>query len=309
MLTFLLVAAALLPAIVLCCYIYAKDRVEKEPIGLLLRLLIAGAVCCLPAALIEGVILGAIDKFFAQFITQSADGTLLIAKEVYVIYQFLKNFIGIALVEEGLKFLALFLITKNNKEFNSLFDGLIYAIFVSLGFAALENILYVTSNGFGNAAMRAVTSIPGHMFFAVLMGYYYSLWHISEKAGALESDLKGKGILHPTTPSITYGRFVALSLIMPVAVHGFYDYCCTYGSGLAILVFYIFLIGMYIYCFGKIRKMSNSDAPVTGYAAAIVVKRFPQLRPYFFGETPANAEPVENEQTNTEISEENQEIN
>ena len=92
----LLIGAGLLPAIVLCVYIYIKDRVEKEPLGLLIKLLIAGVVICFPVVLFEEILL---DIFKGNAI--------------------LENFVGIALVEEGFKLIAVLIFTKNNKEFNA----------------------------------------------------------------------------------------------------------------------------------------------------------------------------------------------
>ncbi|MBQ1224165.1 MAG: PrsW family intramembrane metalloprotease, partial [Oscillospiraceae bacterium] len=131
----LLVCAALLPALVLCIFVFIKDRVEKEPFSLLLLLFILGVISCFPAAEIEGVLFSALDGIFAPF-TYVKDGVTYLSGISYYIYHALKYFIGVALVEEGVKFLALFLVTRNNKNFNCLFDGLIYSVFVSLGFAA-----------------------------------------------------------------------------------------------------------------------------------------------------------------------------
>lgn len=132
--TVLLTCAALLPAVVLLIYIYIKDRVEKEPIGLLLTLFALGAVICLPAALIEEIFSVVIDGVFSTF-AYDIGGSLYLMSGTNKLYVFVSNFIGVALVEEGLKFLILILVTRKNKNFNSLFDGIIYSVFVSLGFA------------------------------------------------------------------------------------------------------------------------------------------------------------------------------
>ena len=171
--TILLVIAGLVPAVVLCFYVFSKDKVEKEPLPLLLKLLLLGAISCLPAAYLETAIISVIDGIFKN---------LTMTPILDRIYKAVYYFIGVALVEEGLKWLILYYVTKNNKEFNCIFDGMIYAIFVSLGFAAFENVLYVMEYGWINAVMRAILSVPGHMFFAVMMGWYYSLWHITELA-------------------------------------------------------------------------------------------------------------------------------
>lgn len=260
--TGVLVAAALLPAIVLCIYVFKKDRVEKEPLGLLLRLLIYGAVSCAPAALLEKFLGGIIDPLFGGS---------------FIIHTFVTMFFGVALVEEGVKYIGLNWLTKKNSEFNCLFDGLIYSVFVSLGFAALENVLYVTSYGIGNAVVRAVLSVPGHMFFAVLMGYYYSLAHITDKAAAIEKDLIAKGYIAQVGQPFDSARYRFKSMLLPILAHGAYNFCCSIGSTAATLGMLAIIIYLYIHCFGKIKKMSAGDGDTTDYAIGMILRKYPGM--------------------------------
>ena len=178
-----LLLLALAPACVLLFYIWKKDKSEKEPPGLLLLLFFGGVLSCLPASILETLLITPIEQAFGfDDATTIADGGVS-----FVIGSFLEYFFGVALVEEGLKFLVMFLLTHKSRHFNSLFDGMIYAIFVSLGFAAFENIFYVFDYGVGTALVRAVMSVPGHMFFAVFMGYYYSMWHLYKTANTVEN--------------------------------------------------------------------------------------------------------------------------
>ena len=271
-----LVCAALFPAIALCIYVFKKDRVEKEPIGLLISLAFLGCVICFPAAEIEGAAFDLIEKFFTPYAVEQ-DGVKYLTGTAFKMYNACKYFVGVALVEEGLKFLVLVLMTRKNKNFNSLFDGLIYAVFVSLGFAALENVLYVVKNGWINALMRAVMSVPGHMFFAVLMGYYYSMWHMYEKAKRKERSLKRDGLLSPDAKEFSGSRHIVLSLLVPILAHGLYDYCCTDGSTLATIGLYAFLLFLYIYCFGRIKKMSKDDMLDVTYSNLLVLRKHPHL--------------------------------
>jgi RsiW-degrading membrane proteinase PrsW (M82 family) len=226
---FLLLCAALFPAIALCIYVFKKDRVEKEPMGLLLSLFFLGMVICFPAAEIENVLLGFIDSVFLPFGVE-VGGEVVLNNAVYQTYIVCQNFIGIARVEEGLKLLILLWRTSKNKNFNSLFDGVVYAVFVSLGFAALENILYVRQYGWMNALMRGILAVPGHTFFGVLMGYYYSLWHMYEKAGERELQLKQAGLAGNLQKTFSGKRYLALSLLIPTLAHGMYDFSCTSNS-------------------------------------------------------------------------------
>ncbi len=272
----LLVCAALLPALVLCIFVFIKDRVEKEPLSLLLLLFILGVISCFPAAEIEGVLFSALDGIFAPF-TYVKDGVTYLSGISYYIYHALKYFVGVALVEEGVKFLALYFVTRRNKNFNCLFDGLIYSVFVSLGFAAYENVLYVLDYGWMNALMRAIMSVPGHMFFSVLMGYYYSMWHMTVKAREKERELKAEGKITRNAPEFSGKRYIVLALLMPTLAHGLYDYCCTIDSTAATIVFYAFLLFLYIYCFSKINRMSRTDMSDEEYANALVLLKYPRL--------------------------------
>ena len=258
----ILVAVALLPVIVLCTFVFIKDKTEKEPIGLLLKLLLFGALTCIPAAIIE-IILGKIILGIVPF-----GGYAYYAADA---------FIGVALVEEGVKLAVLVLFTRKNKEFNCIFDGLIYAVFVSLGFAALENILYVLQNGLAVGIMRAVLAVPGHMFDAVLMGYFYSIWHLKEKAAFVENTLRKNGAIRTDVAPFTYKKEMWLTLLVPVAAHGFYDFCCFVGTGWSTLLLIAFVIFLYIYCFRKIFKMSRVDAYENTYVNSMMIEKYPEL--------------------------------
>ncbi|MBQ3055151.1 MAG: PrsW family intramembrane metalloprotease [Oscillospiraceae bacterium] len=272
-----LLVAALLPAVALCIYVFKKDRVEKEPIGLLLLLFGLGALSCLPIYYVERFFHWLLDVIFAPLGEADANGNVMLSSGVFYLYHFLKYFIGVALVEEGFKFLFLVLATKKNKNFNCLFDGMIYAIFVSLGFAALENIKYVANYGFIVAIRRAVLSVPTHMFCAVLMGYYYSLWHIGDQVVRMERDLKARNIIRAKTPEVEVRGSIVLCLLIPTLAHGFYDFCCTLNSDLANFAFYAFVIFLYIHCFKKIRQFSVTDGYTGDYANGLLVRKYPEL--------------------------------
>ncbi|MDD7494375.1 MAG: PrsW family glutamic-type intramembrane protease, partial [Eubacteriales bacterium] len=147
-------AAALLPAIYLMKYIYRKDTVEKEPSMLLMSLLIYGVIAALISIALEGI--GT--KILNSLMDQSTVGyTLVLA------------FVVVAMVEEGAKFAMLKRRTWREINFNYRFDGIVYAVFISLGFAAFENIGYVLGYGLSVAPARALLAVPGHMCFGVFM--------------------------------------------------------------------------------------------------------------------------------------------
>ena len=288
----LLVIFALVPAAALCIYVYRKDRADKEPIGLLVLLLVLGAAICLPAGLIETVLSEMNSGIFGAFAAES-DGEYYLSGGAWYFYQLIDNVLCVALVEEGLKWAVLLLVTRKNKHFNSLFDGIIYAVFISLGFAAYENIHYVLSFGWETAILRAFMSVPGHMFFAVIMGLHYSRWHIYTNVHALEQRLLSNGmILGPAKTSP--GRHLLLSLLAPTAVHGLYDFCCSAESAFFSMMLYILLGLLYFYCFLTVRKISATDTDDMTAAAAVVAAQHPEYAAALqslntFGAAPAAA--------------------
>ena len=272
-----LICAALLPAIALCIYVFSKDRVEKEPVGLLLLLFGLGAVSCFPAALAEGILAEIINPIFSGLGT-SQGASVALPTPLYYLYEAVSNFIGVALVEESFKFLILVLVTRKNRNFNSLFDGIVYAVFVSLGFAALENVLYVLQNGWGNAITRGVLSVPGHMFNAVMMGYYYSLWHVIDKACELEKEMIAQIGVPSNVPLFSSKKERALALLVPVFFHGFYNFCCSVSGIFWLIMLIGFVIFMYIYCFGKIRKVSKADCSDEVASLFTLAEKYPFLK-------------------------------
>ena len=274
----LMTVLAFLPSVVLLIYIYKKDRMEKEPAGLLIGLFFLGVLSVIPSVLLELAWQAGLNAvFFGRF---SADTPEISAGTVGFFYHLLNNFICIALVEEGFKWIFTFLVTRNSRHFNSLFDGVVYCVFVSLGFATAENLLYVFENGVANALLRMVTAVPAHCFFAVIMGCFYSRWHLSRKAGQLEEHLRSVGVIPPGEPVFRSGRLLFLSLLLPALAHGFYDFCATMGEWEYMLLFFLFLVLLYIFCFRSVRQLSKADMYSSFLSMDMVLRRYPQAAGY-----------------------------
>ncbi len=272
-----LTLAALVPAIALCIFVFIKDRQEKEPIKLLILLFGAGILTIIPSVIYELLFEVILDSAFAGSITITESSTTCVTAADYL-YQFLNAFFGVALAEEFFKWVAMLLITKKSKHFNSLFDGIVYAAFVSLGFAALENVLYVFEGGIGVAITRMLLSVPAHMFFGVFMGFWYSMWNINRKSNIYKNELMAKhNLTDDSRNPFPTKRFLALSLWMPVLVHGLYDFLLMTENVFCILVFIGFMIAMYIYCFKKIGKLSRSDRSDLELAKSAVFEKYPDL--------------------------------
>ena len=226
-----LLAAALLPAVVLLIYIRKMDKIEAEPTGMLMKLCGFGALTVISAVILETI------------------GSILLScflPEDSFLYIALDNFLIVAGAEEGGKLFALKKGTWKSPEFNYTYDAVVYAVAVSLGFAAVENVMYVLDGGFGTAILRALTSIPGHAVFGVFMGLYYGVAK-KEEMRRNESGM----------------RFHLVSaLIVPVLLHGFYDFTLSVGSGFFLLIFFVFFIILIIMSFLLVRKLSKQDEPV-----------------------------------------------
>ena len=152
-----LLLLAISPVIIIVLYIYFKDKFEKEPIPFLLKNFLLGAT----VSILITVILGG----FVSRLIPLIDNTS-------VFQQFLKAFVVVALVEEFSKYVIIRYYSQRSKEYNEPFDGIVYAVMVSMGFAALENVLYVLQHGISTGIMRAFTAVPAHATFAILMGYF-----------------------------------------------------------------------------------------------------------------------------------------
>ncbi len=253
-----LVAAALLPAVFLCVYVFKKDRAEKEPWWLLFLLLASGVLICFPVAEVSEWLRKVATEIFLPFTTQM-DGGNYLDGWLFDLYTAVDKFIAVAMVEEGFKWLVLLAFTKKNKHFNSLFDGIIYSVFISLGFAGFENLLYTLEYGVETAMVRMITAIPIHLFCGVSMGYYLTWYYIKHTAKVSERKLIEIGAISAKTKPLPARRFFLMSVIMPSLAHGFYNYSYSINKGWSTAVFCIFLAFLYAFCMGRVKRMSNGD--------------------------------------------------
>ena len=227
----LLLIAAILPGLFIMYYVYKKDWVEKEPMSLLIKLLVFGAIAVIPAVLME---LGGSYVVYGEF----NEPFFATKKQI-----FLDNFIVVAFSEEICKFIMLKKITWKHPAFDYRFDAIVYSVCVSMGFAVLENIMYLFDHGLSIAATRALISIPGHACFAIVMGVFYGqakLWERIGQMSKMRVDL-------------------ILAVFLPVLMHGFFDYCLSFEAGIYTLLFYAFIIAADIICFLVVKNFSKND--------------------------------------------------
>lgn len=273
---FALSAATMIPAILLCWYIYIKDREEKEPFLLLASLFIAGAAVYLPAYYLEGVIASLVDGAFSSHMTFSLTGVAQFNSESSEICHGLcQSFVSVALVEELIKWLVLFLITHKNKNFNSLFDGIVYAVFVSIGFAVVENVRYGIVDGWGTFILRAITNVPAQMTFGVIMGCLYTIWHTYLLCKKREKELKKSGVIFVHKP-FSSAPFIILSIVIPFILHGVYNFVQNQSSDLMLIIFYSFVFLLYIICFVVVHFMSAADSEDDKTVSKLIRKKYPE---------------------------------
>jgi RsiW-degrading membrane proteinase PrsW (M82 family) len=225
------IIAALLPAYFLLRYIYRHDAVEKEPPGLLLKLFVFGILAAIPAGIFE--YMG--EDLLKKYIDASSP-----------LYSVTLAFLVVAVVEEGVKYMFLKLSTWNNPNFNYRFDGVVYAVFVSVGFAAIENIMYIFSYGLSVALPRALLAVPAHMGFAVFMGAFYGSAQVCRSQGR----------------DAAMRRYLFLSYLLPVFLHGLYDACAMLHTTFTILFFYAFVIIMYIIVIRRVKLEAQRDTQI-----------------------------------------------
>lgn len=221
-----LLIAALLPALLLILYIRNMDRMKPEPVKML----------------VKGFFYGCLSAFVSLFATMFSEETPVtdIADAV------ITSFFDAAIPEECAKLLMLWLLVRKNKYFDEKIDGIVYSACVGMGFAGLENIFYLVSEDdwITIGILRAFSAIPGHFFYAVLMGFYFSkYWFGGRKK-----------------------FWLACSLIVPIIAHGIYDALLEYidiaSTEGQLLSFSLFLFGLIMLahrCIKLIKKTAKEE--------------------------------------------------
>lgn len=228
----IILTLAILPVIALMIYVYKSDKYEKEPLGMLLTAFVLG-ILSIPVVLLFDMIFE--DLFFSESV-------------------FFQAFLQAGIPEEFAKWLLFMAVIWRNKNFNEYFDGIVYACFISLGFACVENIMYVFNSetlttAISTGILRALLSVPGHFLFAVMMGYYLGLAKFRKNERT---------------------KFLIFSILIPIIAHGLFDYLLLLSSalgstglewiGVAIYLLFIYLdIKMWKIGIRHIRKLQEES--------------------------------------------------
>ena len=224
----ILISAAVIPAIFLLLRVYRLDRMEPEPPALLGRLVLMGVVATSIAKVLEYAGSGLLNGLF---------------HEETLLYDVLMYFGVVAFSEEGAKYILLKRQTWRSPDFNCRFDGVVYAVFVSLGFALWENIGYVMMYGLGTALLRAVTAVPGHACFGVFMGCWYAQAKANERIGQADA---------------SRGLRVG-AVVVPALLHGLYDFLAVATYGGPAWVFLAFVAALFALTFRTVKRFARED--------------------------------------------------
>lgn len=188
--TISILSMALIPVLLLIIFINRKDKMSPEPIGQLIKAFLLGLLSA-PLSFAVSVPSEILGLYSADVVT--------VADAIRI------SFFGAAIPEEAAKLFILWIVVRRNKYFDEKMDGIVYAACVSMGFAAFENVLYL----FGNVedymsvgVSRAITSLPAHFCFGIIMGYYYALAKFERKHRMINS---------------------VMTFVAPVVAHGIYD--------------------------------------------------------------------------------------
>jgi RsiW-degrading membrane proteinase PrsW (M82 family) len=200
---------SVLPAALLIIFIYRQDKYQKEPFKSLFKAFFGGMLSVVFTIVTVRIIDYTIGLI--PYLNQTV---------------FYDSFITAGIPEELCKFLVFMIFIWNDKNFDEYFDGIVYASFISLGFATVENIMYVMPGGIGTGIVRALISVPAHFLFGVILGYFLSL-------AKFNSNKKG--------------RYIIIGLLIAMAAHGLFDWLLMFsdrmGGALSSFIYTFFIAG------------------------------------------------------------------
>ena len=198
----ILVALALAPIVFLFTYVYLQDKYEREPLRYLIISFILGVFTAFPVL------------FISEQVDTYTNITLTAMPLVYA-------FVVVALTEEGMKYLVLRWYNYPHKEFDEPYDGIMYGVAVSLGFAAIENVMYVFMSGgdpYETGIGRMFTAVPAHAMFGVMMGYFVGRAKFLAKGSRFLERMKGLGTAVFFHGTYDYFLFLGKSYLVPFSI-------------------------------------------------------------------------------------------
>lgn len=213
-----LLLVALAPGLVIAMYVYLRDKYDREPFKLIAWTFVFGVIAAVVAALTESAF--PYDEKSATLLASAANATLVVAP-----------------IEEVAKFLVVWLFAYRSREFNEPFDGVVYCVMASMGFATIENVGYVMDGGMGIGIERAFISVPGHAAYGVIMGYYMGRAKFTQAGNSRLLLLTG--------------------LVLATVTHGLFDFGLMARNGAGLLISAIAFLFAVFYALRAVRESSK----------------------------------------------------
>lgn len=227
----ILIVLSLIPIFLILNIIYAEDKIEKEPIKLLILVFIGGII-----SLFLTKFLASKYQYYLPFLIEENPGL-----EAYKI--FLISFGEIGLIEELCKWLILYILIWHNKEFNYIYDAIVYAVFISLGFATIENFFYLWDTDFATLIVRSLFTIPGHAFFGIIMGYFFGYAKYYSKMEYKYNSFK----------------YMYTSLFSVIILHGLFDYFLAFNNKYSTIIFIGYTLLLGVIAITRIKKVNELE--------------------------------------------------
>ncbi|HZJ76700.1 MAG TPA: PrsW family glutamic-type intramembrane protease [Oscillospiraceae bacterium] len=219
-----LIITAITPTIALAIGIYLTDRYDKEPWRLLLRIFLMGALSVIPVVIVQKLLLSV--NIFPDL--------LFIAYTAFIVA---------GLTEEFFKRFVIIHGVYNDINFDEKLDGIVYSVFSALGFATVENIIYVVFRFSGNyyvGILRGLLSVPAHMLFGITMGYYLSLSKYTEEPKLKE-------------------YYYRMSLIIPAFLHGLFNFILMARIPILMIAFIPYVVYLWVNNLKKLNQYTRAS--------------------------------------------------
>ncbi len=220
-----LLMLAIAPSIAFILWIYIKDKYDKEPVKLLGKFFVLGAFISIIGIVVEDFLIN-INRYSGYY------------------YNIYVAFIVAGLTEEGLKMIVLISNLNKEKNYNERLDGIIYSVFLSLGFATIENIIYIffedASSVIQVGLIRGLISIPAHIMFAINMGYYISKYKFTKN-------------------KIKKREYLIMSILIPIIYHGIFDLLLILNFKLSKVIFAIYFIFLLKVSLDKLDEYTSNS--------------------------------------------------
>lgn len=214
---------AVLPGLIICWYIYRLDKYEKESKLQLIICFFLGMLATIPVYYLER---------WAQWVDNYISGHIALI--------LFSSFFVVGLGEELSKFIAFYIYPFQRSFFNEPFDGIIYAVMISMGFATLENILYANRYGIETTLMRAFTAVPAHAAFAVIVGYYAGLARFTPGRRAV---------------------FLLKGLSIAILTHGLYDFFILQEYIEWLILLAVIVLWLSIWYANRLIRLHQENSP------------------------------------------------